>query len=146
MNIERGYQWRAEILYHTQPAEVSEGKDCRPLFLNGHKNHLKMMSIDFCHKNKILLMAYPPHSTHRLPHTTRTTDHLCAIAQHQELQTILLQSRLALQNKQSKGWKTHFYQLRTQTDTNTIIFSPRKVRQADALVTKMEEDKESETE
>jgi hypothetical protein len=38
----------------------------RPLFLDGHGSHLTMKFFDYCDKNKILLVTYPPHSTHSL--------------------------------------------------------------------------------
>jgi hypothetical protein len=36
------------------------------LILNGHGSHLTKDFFDFCHNNKILIMIFPPHSTHTL--------------------------------------------------------------------------------
>jgi len=36
------------------------------LMLDGHKSHINYASIDFCHKNGILLYALPPNTTHVL--------------------------------------------------------------------------------
>jgi hypothetical protein len=38
----------------------------RLLVLDGHGSHLSMDFINYCDQNKILLMIYPPHSTHTL--------------------------------------------------------------------------------
>jgi hypothetical protein len=38
----------------------------RLLILDGHGSHVTMDFIDYCHQNKILLLVYPPHSTHTL--------------------------------------------------------------------------------
>jgi hypothetical protein len=38
----------------------------RLLILDGHGSHLTMEFINYCDDNKILLMTYPPHSTHSL--------------------------------------------------------------------------------
>jgi hypothetical protein len=38
----------------------------RLLILNGHGSHLTMEFINYCDDNKILLMIYPPYSTHSL--------------------------------------------------------------------------------
>jgi hypothetical protein len=36
------------------------------LILDGHKSHINYVSVDFCHKNNIILFALPPHTTHIL--------------------------------------------------------------------------------
>jgi hypothetical protein len=36
------------------------------LILDGHGSHLTKDFFDFCHNNKILIMIFPPHSTHML--------------------------------------------------------------------------------
>ena len=46
--------------------KVKARRQWRLLILDGHGSHVTMKFIDFCDKNKILLMIYPPHSTHTL--------------------------------------------------------------------------------
>jgi hypothetical protein len=61
-----GYEWLTKVFdRHTKP-KARNGRDYRLLYLDGHSSHINMPFIEFCDKNKILLMAYPPHSTHRL--------------------------------------------------------------------------------
>jgi hypothetical protein len=38
----------------------------RLLILDGHGSHITQSFIDYCHRKRILLAVYPPHSTHRL--------------------------------------------------------------------------------
>ena len=38
----------------------------RLLILDGHGSHVTMDFINYCDQNKILLVIYPPHSTHTL--------------------------------------------------------------------------------
>ncbi|CAG8663625.1 12268_t:CDS:2 [Cetraspora pellucida] len=47
---------------------ISSIPPCRPvlLMLNSHSSHINYMSINFCHKNGILLYALPLHTTHIL--------------------------------------------------------------------------------
>lgn len=40
----------------------------RLLFLDGHSSHQTLEIIDFCMENKIVLMAFPLHTTHALQH------------------------------------------------------------------------------
>jgi hypothetical protein len=59
------------------------------LILDGHSSHLTKDFFDFCHNNKILIMVFPPHSTHTLQplnvvmfaplaqhYSTRSSEHL----------------------------------------------------------------------
>ena len=90
--------------------------------------------------------TYGPTLTRSQRKVHKTLDHLCAKAQHQELQIELLEARLALQEKQSKRQQTLFSELRSQTDTKAIFFSPGKVQLARDLLAKREQDKEAEAE
>jgi hypothetical protein len=38
----------------------------RILILDGHGSHVNMAFISYCHRHKILLMVFPPHSIHTL--------------------------------------------------------------------------------
>ena len=40
----------------------------RLLFLDGHSSHQTLEIINFCMESKIVLMAFPPHTTHALQH------------------------------------------------------------------------------
>jgi len=41
-------------------------RGCRLLVVDGHCSHLNMEWIDFCDKQRVILVIFPPHSTHRL--------------------------------------------------------------------------------
>jgi transposase len=45
--------------------EKANGK-LRVLFLDGHSTHKTLEVIDFCRERGIILMAFPPHTTHAL--------------------------------------------------------------------------------
>jgi hypothetical protein len=65
-NDEIGYKWLTTVFdRHTKP-KLRKKNDYRLLFVDGHSSHLNMRFIEFCDANRILLMFYPPHSTHRL--------------------------------------------------------------------------------
>jgi hypothetical protein len=42
------------------------GNSRRLLLVDGHSSHVNLRFIDYCDKNRILLVVLPPHSTHRL--------------------------------------------------------------------------------
>jgi hypothetical protein len=65
-NDDIGYQWLTEIFNRHTKKKARNGRAHRLLFVDGHSSHLNMRFIEFCDANRILLMAYPPHSTHRL--------------------------------------------------------------------------------
>jgi hypothetical protein len=65
-NDDIGYEWLTKVFDRHTKKKASHGRDYRLLFLDGHSSHINMRFIEFCDRNKILLMAYPPHSTHRL--------------------------------------------------------------------------------
>jgi hypothetical protein len=41
-------------------------RDWRLLILDGHGSHYTLDFLEWCHKRRILVAIYPPHSTHRL--------------------------------------------------------------------------------
>jgi hypothetical protein len=65
-NDDIGYEWLTQVFDRHTKQKARNGRDYRLLFLDGHSSHLNMRFIEFCDQNKIMLMAYPPHSTHRL--------------------------------------------------------------------------------
>jgi hypothetical protein len=70
-----------------------------------------------------------------------TLDYLSSKAQHQEIEIKLLKARLELQETHGKRQQTLFSELRSQTDTKAIFFSPAKVQMARDLLAKREQDK-----
>jgi hypothetical protein len=65
-NDDIGYEWLTNVFDRHTKEKAQKRRAYRLLFLDGHSSHLNMRFIEFCDENKILLMAYPPHSTHRL--------------------------------------------------------------------------------
>jgi hypothetical protein len=63
-NDELGFAWLKDIFdRHTKE---KARRRWRLLILDGHGSHITMKFIDYCNDNRILLMTYPPHSTHSL--------------------------------------------------------------------------------
>jgi hypothetical protein len=46
--------------------KASDGRDWRLIILDGHGSHVTMAFFEYYLKHKILVMVYPPHSTHTL--------------------------------------------------------------------------------
>ncbi|CEL05785.1 hypothetical protein ASPCAL06900 [Aspergillus calidoustus] len=63
-NDELGYAWLTNIF--DRETKDKARRRWRLLILDGHGSHLTMKFIDYCDTNRILLMTYPPHSTHSL--------------------------------------------------------------------------------
>jgi hypothetical protein len=63
-NDELGYAWLTTIF--DRETKDKARRRWRLLILDGHGSHLTMKFIEYCNTNKILLMTYPPHSTHSL--------------------------------------------------------------------------------
>jgi hypothetical protein len=70
-----------------------------------------------------------------------TLDHLSAKAQLQEIEIEQLKARLQLQETQGKRQQTLFTELRSQTDTKAMFFSPAKIQVARDLLLKREQHK-----
>jgi hypothetical protein len=64
-NDELGYAWLTNIF--DRETKEKARRRWRLLILDGHGSHFTMKFIDYCDANRILLMTYPPHSTHSLP-------------------------------------------------------------------------------
>lgn len=65
-NDEIGYEWLTKIFERHTKNKLRKENEYRLLFVDGHSSHLNLRFIEYCDENRILLMAYPPHSTHRL--------------------------------------------------------------------------------
>jgi hypothetical protein len=63
-NNDIGLAWLKQVFNPSTKAKARSSY--RLLILDGHGSHLTMDFIEYCHQNKILLMVYPPHSTHTL--------------------------------------------------------------------------------
>jgi hypothetical protein len=61
-----GYQWLTDVFNRHTKQKARMGRDWRLLYLDGHSSHLNMRFLEFCDNHRIIVMAYPPHSTHRL--------------------------------------------------------------------------------
>jgi hypothetical protein len=59
-----GLAWLKQVFDRSTKAKARSSY--RLLILDGHGSHLSMEFIDYCDRNRILLMVYPPHSTHTL--------------------------------------------------------------------------------
>jgi hypothetical protein len=63
-NDDLGLAWLKEV-FHKQTKEKAR-REYRLLILDGHGSHLTMDFINFCNKQKIILVVFPPHATHTL--------------------------------------------------------------------------------
>jgi hypothetical protein len=63
-NNDIGLAWLKQVFNPSTKAKARSSN--RLLIFDGHGSHLTMDFIEYCHQNKILLMIYPPHSTHTL--------------------------------------------------------------------------------
>ncbi|KAF1987353.1 DDE-domain-containing protein [Aulographum hederae CBS 113979] len=66
-NDELGLSWLQKVFkpYSKNKPGFKEGQ-YRLLFIDGHGSHLTVPFIKYCIQHDIILVAYPPHSTHRL--------------------------------------------------------------------------------
>jgi hypothetical protein len=63
-NNDVGLAWLEQVFDRYTKAEARRSN--RLLILDGHGSHVTMDFIDYCDRNKILLIVLPPHSTHTL--------------------------------------------------------------------------------
>jgi hypothetical protein len=63
-NNDIGLAWLKQVF--DRSTKPKAGRSYRLLILDGHGSHLTMDFIEYCDRNRILLMNYPPHSTHTL--------------------------------------------------------------------------------
>jgi hypothetical protein len=63
-NNDAGLAWLQQVFdAHTKE---SARRKWRLLIVDGHGSHISKLFLEYCHRNKILLAIYPPHSTHTL--------------------------------------------------------------------------------
>lgn len=63
---ELGYLWLTEVFEPRTRQSVTNGHGKRLLIVDGHSSHVNARFIEFCDAYGIVLMVFPPHSTHRL--------------------------------------------------------------------------------
>jgi len=63
---EIGFKWLSEIFEPQTRETCSKGLRKRLLIVDGHSSHVNRRFIDFCGDNDIILLVFPPHTTHRL--------------------------------------------------------------------------------
>lgn len=59
-----GLAWLQQVLQRFTASKAR--RKCRLLLVDGHGSHLTEEFLEYCHRHKILLGIYPPHSTHTL--------------------------------------------------------------------------------
>ncbi|KAH4914299.1 hypothetical protein HBI79_242250 [Parastagonospora nodorum] len=65
-NDDVGLAWLEQVFDRHTKQKARRRRDYRLLILDGHGSHVTMAFIDYCDRNRILLMVFPPHSTHTL--------------------------------------------------------------------------------
>jgi DDE superfamily endonuclease len=65
-NNEMGFSWLTTLFDVETKKKAGNGRFWRLLILDGHGSHINMNFLDWCHKHRILVAAFPSHSTHRL--------------------------------------------------------------------------------
>jgi hypothetical protein len=63
-NNDIGLAWLEQVF--DRSTKRMAGRSYRLLILDGHGSHITMDFIEYCDKRRILLMVFPPHSTHTL--------------------------------------------------------------------------------
>jgi hypothetical protein len=63
-NNDIGLAWLEQIF--NRFTKEKAGRSYRLLILDGHGSHITMNFIEYCDRRRILLMVFPPHSTHTL--------------------------------------------------------------------------------
>jgi hypothetical protein len=65
-NNKLGLAWLEQIFNHYTKYKAHYGKDWRLLILDGHSSHITSSFFEYCLHYCILVLVYPPHSTHTL--------------------------------------------------------------------------------
>ena len=65
-NNELAMDWFMRVFDRMTKRKASNGRDPRLLFLDGHRSHINLPVLEWCHAHNIHVCAYPPHTTHRL--------------------------------------------------------------------------------
>lgn len=63
---ELGLSYLKKIFDRETKEKARKGREWRLLVVDGHGSHINMDFLDYCHKHRILVAVYPPHTTHRL--------------------------------------------------------------------------------
>lgn len=65
-NEDLGYEWLTTVFDRVTRGKCHYTRNWRLLFVDGHNSHVNWRFMDWCDKNRVLVVVYPPHSTHRL--------------------------------------------------------------------------------
>jgi hypothetical protein len=63
-NNDIGLAWLEQVFYRCTKEKAR--RSYRLLILDGHGSHITMDFLDYCDQNRVLVMIFPPHSTHTL--------------------------------------------------------------------------------
>ena len=63
-NDDLSVAWLKQVFDPTTSEKAQ--RNYRLLILNGHGSHVTTRFLDYCDKNRILVLVYPPHATHTL--------------------------------------------------------------------------------
>jgi hypothetical protein len=103
---ELGYLWLTGVFDRHTKEKATGGLRWRLLYVDGHSSHLNMRFLDYCLDHRILVVAYPPHSTHRLQPLDVSLFNPLANYYSQNLNTWLYKSRGI-----TRMSKRYFYEL-----------------------------------
>jgi hypothetical protein len=134
-NNDLGLAWLEQVFNrYTKP---KARQSYRLLILDGHGSHLTMDFIDYCDQNKILLMVFPPHSTHTLQPLDVVMFKPLSTAYSTELSTYLHRSQALLPIKKGdffplfwKAWVASFKEetiLKSFAATGISPFEPEVI-------------------
>ena len=65
-NEEIAFKWLTTTFDRATRAKASNGLAWRLLWVDGHNSHINMRFLNWCHDNRVFVVMYPSHSTHRL--------------------------------------------------------------------------------
>jgi hypothetical protein len=65
-NNELSLAWLEQVFDRHTKKKARHGRDWRLLILDGHGSHVTSSFFEYCLRHSILLLIYPPHSTHTL--------------------------------------------------------------------------------
>ena len=65
-NDQLSLQWVDKVFNCSTKEKARHGRDPRLLILDGHGSHINLPFLEWCNTHNIQVIAYPPHSTHRL--------------------------------------------------------------------------------
>ena len=65
-NNELAMEWLAKLFDRHTKQKARKGRDPRLLVLDGHISHINLEFLSWCEAHNIHVLAFPPHTTHRL--------------------------------------------------------------------------------